>query len=168
MFVFLSVFLFQITEIISISYDIIILEMDGSRKNVNAQVQPVGYRSFLLLHQVIHHKMSVLSSMHFYLSSKSTSCVICQYAAATFPFCFQLLVVLPHQIVGIRFRNTKNYTHIIHIHIHFFLHYTHNIIEKGYKKTVCPDGKYFHQNKLFFIFTLIIFSEHSYFCENLR
>ena len=38
-----------------------------------------------------------------------------------------------------------------------------NIIEKGYKKTVCPDGKYFHQNKLFFIFTLIIFSEHSYF-----
>ena len=37
------------------------------------------------------------------------------------------------------------------------------IIEKGYKKTVCPDGKYFHQNKLFFIFTLIIFSEHSYF-----
>ena len=33
----------------------------------------------------------------------------------------------------------------------------------GYKKTVCPDGKYFHQNKLFFIFTLIIFSEHSYF-----
>ena len=47
MFVFLSVFLFQITEIISISYDIIILEMDGSRKNVNAQVQPVGYRSFL-------------------------------------------------------------------------------------------------------------------------
>ena len=32
-----------------------------------------------------------------------------------------------------------------------------------YKKTVCPDGKYFHQNKLFFIFTLIIFSEHSYF-----
>ncbi len=43
-----------------------------------------------------------------------------------------------------------------------------NIIEKGYKKTVCPDGKYFHQNKLFFIFTLIIFSEHSYFCENLR
>ena len=31
------------------------------------------------------------------------------------------------------------------------------------KKTVCPDGKYFHQNKLFFIFTLIIFSEHSYF-----
>ena len=40
---------------------------------------------------------------------------------------------------------------------------TANIIEKGYKKTVCPDGKYFHQNKLFFIFTLIIFSEHSYF-----
>ena len=38
-----------------------------------------------------------------------------------------------------------------------------NIIEKGSKKTVCPDGKYFHQNKLFFIFTLIIFSEHSYF-----
>ena len=38
-----------------------------------------------------------------------------------------------------------------------------NIIEKEYKKTVCPDGKYFHQNKLFFIFTLIIFSEHSYF-----
>ena len=38
-----------------------------------------------------------------------------------------------------------------------------NIIEKGYKKTVCPDGKYFHQNKLFFISTLIIFSEHSYF-----
>ena len=38
-----------------------------------------------------------------------------------------------------------------------------NIIEKVYKKTVCPDGKYFHQNKLFFIFTLIIFSEHSYF-----
>ena len=38
-----------------------------------------------------------------------------------------------------------------------------NIIEKGYKNTVCPDGKYFHQNKLFFIFTLIIFSEHSYF-----
>ncbi len=38
MFVFLSVFLFQITEIISISYDIIILEMDGSRKNVNAQI----------------------------------------------------------------------------------------------------------------------------------
>ena len=38
-----------------------------------------------------------------------------------------------------------------------------NIIEKGYKKTVCPDGKYFHQNKLFFIFTLIIFSEHNYF-----
>ena len=38
-----------------------------------------------------------------------------------------------------------------------------NIIEKGYKKTVCPNGKYFHQNKLFFIFTLIIFSEHSYF-----
>ena len=38
-----------------------------------------------------------------------------------------------------------------------------NIIEKGYKKTVCPDGQYFHQNKLFFIFTLIIFSEHSYF-----
>lgn len=38
-----------------------------------------------------------------------------------------------------------------------------NIIEKGYKKTVCPDGKYFHQNKLFFIFTLIIFSKHSYF-----
>ena len=38
-----------------------------------------------------------------------------------------------------------------------------NIIEKWYKKTVCPDGKYFHQNKLFFIFTLIIFSEHSYF-----
>jgi len=37
------------------------------------------------------------------------------------------------------------------------------IIEKGYKKTVCPDGKYFHQNKLFFIFTLIIFPEHSYF-----
>ena len=37
------------------------------------------------------------------------------------------------------------------------------IIEKGYKKTVCPDRKYFHQNKLFFIFTLIIFSEHSYF-----
>lgn len=37
------------------------------------------------------------------------------------------------------------------------------IIENGYKKTVCPDGKYFHQNKLFFIFTLIIFSEHSYF-----
>ena len=37
------------------------------------------------------------------------------------------------------------------------------IIEKGYKKTVFPDGKYFHQNKLFFIFTLIIFSEHSYF-----
>ena len=37
------------------------------------------------------------------------------------------------------------------------------IIEKRYKKTVCPDGKYFHQNKLFFIFTLIIFSEHSYF-----
>ena len=37
------------------------------------------------------------------------------------------------------------------------------IIEKGYKKTVCPDGKYFHQNKLFFIFTLIIFSEQSYF-----
>lgn len=37
------------------------------------------------------------------------------------------------------------------------------IIEKGYKKTVCPDGKHFHQNKLFFIFTLIIFSEHSYF-----
>ena len=37
------------------------------------------------------------------------------------------------------------------------------IIEKGYKKTVCPDWKYFHQNKLFFIFTLIIFSEHSYF-----
>ena len=37
------------------------------------------------------------------------------------------------------------------------------IIEKGYKKTVCPDGKYFHQNKLFFIFTLIIFSEHSCF-----
>ena len=36
-------------------------------------------------------------------------------------------------------------------------------IEKGYKKTVCPDRKYFHQNKLFFIFTLIIFSEHSYF-----
>ena len=36
MFVFLS--LFQITEIISISYDIIILEMDGSRKNVNAQI----------------------------------------------------------------------------------------------------------------------------------
>ena len=65
MFVFLSVFLFQITEIISISYDIIILEMDGSRKNVNAQVQPVGYRSFLLLHQLIHHRMSVLSSMHF-------------------------------------------------------------------------------------------------------
>ena len=32
-----------------------------------------------------------------------------------------------------------------------------------HKKTVCPDGKYFHQNKLFFIFTLIIFSEHSYF-----
>ena len=38
-----------------------------------------------------------------------------------------------------------------------------NIIEKGYKKTVCPDGKYFHQNKLFFIFTLIIFSAHSCF-----
>ena len=38
-----------------------------------------------------------------------------------------------------------------------------NIIEKEYKKTVCPDGNYFHQNKLFFIFTLIIFSEHSYF-----
>ena len=37
------------------------------------------------------------------------------------------------------------------------------IIEKGYKKTVCLDGKYFHQNKLFFIITLIIFSEHSYF-----
>ena len=37
------------------------------------------------------------------------------------------------------------------------------IIKKGYKKTVCPDGKYFHQNKLFFIFTLIIFSEHSCF-----
>ena len=37
------------------------------------------------------------------------------------------------------------------------------IIEKRYKKTVCPDEKYFHQNKLFFIFTLIIFSEHSYF-----
>ena len=36
-------------------------------------------------------------------------------------------------------------------------------LKKGYKKTVCPDGKYFHQNKLFFIFTLIIFSEHSYF-----
>ena len=36
-------------------------------------------------------------------------------------------------------------------------------MKKGYKKTVCPDGKYFHQNKLFFIFTLIIFSEHSYF-----
>ena len=33
----------------------------------------------------------------------------------------------------------------------------------GNKKTVCPDRKYFHQNKLFFIFTLIIFSEHSYF-----
>lgn len=94
MFVFLSVFLFQITEIISISYDIIILEMDGSRKNVNAQVQPVGYRSFLLLHQLIHHRMSVLSSMHFYLPSKSTSCVICQYAAATFPFgsCSNMLI----------------------------------------------------------------------------
>ena len=26
---------------------------------------------------------------------------------------------------GIRFRNTKNCPHIIHIHIHFFLHYTH-------------------------------------------
>ena len=38
-----------------------------------------------------------------------------------------------------------------------------NIIEKGYKKTVCPDRKYYHQNKLFFILTLIIFSEHSYF-----
>lgn len=37
--------------------------MDVSRKNVNAQVQPVGYRSFLLLHQVIHHRMSVLSSI---------------------------------------------------------------------------------------------------------
>ena len=36
-------------------------------------------------------------------------------------------------------------------------------LKKGYKKTVCPDGKYFHQNKLFFIFTLIIFSEHNYF-----
>ena len=84
MFVFLSVFLFQITEIISISYDIIILEMDGSRKNVNAQVQPVGYRSFLLLHQLINHRMSVLSSMHFYLSSKSTSCVICQYEPLLF------------------------------------------------------------------------------------
>ena len=36
-------------------------------------------------------------------------------------------------------------------------------MKKGYKKTVCPDGKYFHQNKLFFISTLIIFSEHSYF-----
>ena len=40
-----------------------LLEMDVSRKNVNAQVQPVGYRSFLLLHQVIHHRMSVLSSI---------------------------------------------------------------------------------------------------------
>lgn len=43
-----------------------------------------------------------------------------------------------------------------------------NIIEKGYKKTVCPDGKYFHQNKLFFIFTLIIFSEHSYFLRKFQ
>ena len=33
----------------------------------------------------------------------------------------------------------------------------------SFPSTVCPDGKYFHQNKLFFIFTLIIFSEHSYF-----
>ena len=52
--------------------------------------------------------------------------------------------------------------------ITFHMNHGVNIIEKGYKKTVCPDGKYFHQNKLFFIFTLIIFSEHSYFCENLR
>ena len=39
---------------------------------------------------------------------------------------------------------------------------------KRVKKTVCPDGKYFHQNKLFFIFTLIIFSEHSYFLRKFQ
>ena len=36
-------------------------------------------------------------------------------------------------------------------------------LNAGNKKTVCLDENHFHQNKLFFIFTLIIFSEHSYF-----
>ena len=32
-----------------------------------------------------------------------------------------------------------------------------------YEKTVCLYGKYFYKGRLFFIFTLIIFSEHNYF-----
>ena len=38
-----------------------------------------------------------------------------------------------------------------------------NTLCVGSKKTVCLDENHFNQNKLFFIFTLIIFSEHSYF-----
>jgi hypothetical protein len=36
-------------------------------------------------------------------------------------------------------------------------------LNAGNKKTVCLDENHFNQNKLFFIFTLILFSEHSYF-----
>ena len=36
-------------------------------------------------------------------------------------------------------------------------------LNAGNKKTVCLDENHFNQNKLFFIFTLILFYEHSYF-----
>ena len=74
--------------------------------------------------------------------------------------------------IGIRLGNSHFLCNIFYCHktdwllqVSYVLSLNHGvyIIEKGYKKTVCPDGNYFHQNKLFFIFTLIIFSEHSYF-----
>ena len=74
-------------------------------------------------------------------------------------FIYSVLADVKSDII---FRNLANYFNFT---VPYVLSLNHGvyIIEKGYKKTVCPDGKYFHQNKLFFIFTLIIFSEHSYF-----
>ena len=75
--------------------------------------------------------MSVLSSMHFYFSSESTSCFICQYASATFPFGSCLY----HRNKGTKKQSA--------------------LTENTSIKTNCS------------LFTLIIFSEHTYFLRKL-
>jgi len=41
-------------------------------------------------------------------------------------------------------------------------------LNAGNKKTVCLDENHFNQNKLFFIFTLILFYENNWFHEICR
>ena len=97
--------------------------------------------------------------LRFYRLLISTSCILNIYL-----FIYSVLADAKSDII---FRNLANYFNFT-VSIRVIAEPWSLYHWKRVKKTVCPDGKYFHQNKLFFIFTLIIFSEHSYFLRKFQ